>query len=196
MEAAALAVIGGEPRTAEQRWRSTGIRSGSASVLTGAASTKLTAGRAAATKLSAGEHDFAFCHVIENLAARFCREVTLLEARNFYTFQMMIEGIHSKILLRSKLSEERVRSIVADAVDIEREFVCDSLPVALIGMNSELMSQYIKFVADHLLRALGYENMYKVSNPFDWMELISLQGKTNFFEMLTMSSSWMRIFKM
>ncbi|XP_042472119.1 ribonucleoside-diphosphate reductase small chain C-like [Zingiber officinale] len=112
------------------------------------------------------------------------------------------EGLHCDFacllysLLRSKLSEERVRSIVADAVDIEREFVCDSLPVALIGMNSELMSQYIKFVADHLLRALGYENMYKVSNPFDWMELISLQGKTNFFEMLTMSSSWMRIFKM
>ncbi|KAG6508918.1 ribonucleoside-diphosphate reductase small chain-like [Zingiber officinale] len=98
------------------------------------------------------------------------------------------EGLHCEFacllysLLRSKLSEERVRSIVADAVDIEREFVCDSLPVALIGMNSELMSQYIKFVADHLLRALGYENMYMVSNPFDWMELISLQGKTNFFE--------------
>ncbi|KAG6520683.1 hypothetical protein ZIOFF_017743 [Zingiber officinale] len=77
------------------------------------------------------------------------------------------EGLHCDFacllysLLRSKLSEERVRSIVADAVDIEREFVCDSLPVALIGMNSELMSQYIKFVADHLLRALGYENMYK-----------------------------------
>lgn len=75
-----------------------------------------------------------------------------------------------------------MKSIVADAVEIEREFVCDALPCALVGMNGELMSQYIEFVADRLLYALGYEKLYNVQNPFDWMELISLQRKTNFFE--------------
>ncbi|KAG6471951.1 ribonucleoside-diphosphate reductase small chain-like [Zingiber officinale] len=98
------------------------------------------------------------------------------------------EGLHCDFacllygLLRSKLSEDRVRAIIADAVDIEREFVCSALPVALVGMNGDLMSQYIEFVADHLLVALGYSKMYGVANPFDWMEIISLQGKTNFFE--------------
>uniref|UniRef100_A0A2P2PIQ6 Uncharacterized protein n=1 Tax=Rhizophora mucronata TaxID=61149 RepID=A0A2P2PIQ6_RHIMU len=98
------------------------------------------------------------------------------------------EGLHCDFaclvysLLRKKLSEERVRGIVRDAVDIEREFVCDALPCALVGMNGNLMSQYIEFVADRLLGALGYGKMYHVANPFDWMELISLQWKTNFFE--------------
>ncbi|WOL12842.1 hypothetical protein Cni_G21610 [Canna indica] len=98
------------------------------------------------------------------------------------------EGLHCDFacllytLLRNKLSEDRVREIVADAVDIEREFVCGALPVALVGMNGDLMSQYIEFVADRLLVALGYAKIYGVANPFDWMELISLQGKTNFFE--------------
>ncbi|MBA0733279.1 hypothetical protein Gogos_017313 [Gossypium gossypioides] len=98
------------------------------------------------------------------------------------------EGLHCDFacllysLLQSKLSEERVKGIVRDAVDIEREFVCDALPCALVGMNGELMSQYIEFVADRLLGALGYGKMYNAANPFDWMELISLQGKTNFFE--------------
>ena len=98
------------------------------------------------------------------------------------------EGLHCDFacllysLLRNKLSEERVKAIVTDAVDIEREFVCDALPCALVGMNSALMGQYIEYVADHLLVALGYGKIYNVSNPFDWMELISLQGKTNFFE--------------
>ncbi|GAV64269.1 Ribonuc_red_sm domain-containing protein [Cephalotus follicularis] len=98
------------------------------------------------------------------------------------------EGLHCDFacliysLLRSKLSEERVRGIVKEAVEIEREFVCDALPVALVGMNCTLMAQYIEFVADRLLVALGYEKVYGVTNPFDWMELISLQGKTNFFE--------------
>ncbi|CBI21347.3 unnamed protein product, partial [Vitis vinifera] len=120
--------------------------------------------------------------VLENLAGRFMKEVQVAEARAFYGFQIAIENIHSEILLRNKLSEERVKAIVADSVDIEREFVCDALPCALVGMNSALMSQYIEFVADRLLGALGYGKMYNVSNPFDWMELISLQGKTNFFE--------------
>ncbi|KAG9158277.1 hypothetical protein Leryth_000404 [Lithospermum erythrorhizon] len=98
------------------------------------------------------------------------------------------EGLHCDFacllygLLNNKLPEGRVRGIIDDAVKIEREFVCDSLPCALVGMNGELMSQYIEFVADRLLGALGYGKMYNVSNPFDWMELISLQGKTNFFE--------------
>ncbi|XP_044509092.1 ribonucleoside-diphosphate reductase small chain [Mangifera indica] len=98
------------------------------------------------------------------------------------------EGLHCDFacllysLLRTKLSEQRVKAIVKEAVDIEREFVCDALPCALVGMNSELMSQYIEFVADRLLGALGYGKIYGVANPFDWMELISLQGKTNFFE--------------
>ncbi|XP_013616027.1 PREDICTED: ribonucleoside-diphosphate reductase small chain C [Brassica oleracea var. oleracea] len=98
------------------------------------------------------------------------------------------EGLHCDFacliytLLRTKLSEERVKSIVCDAVEIEREFVCDALPCALVGMNRDLMSQYIEFVADRLLGALGYGKVYGVANPFDWMELISLQGKTNFFE--------------
>lgn len=72
--------------------------------------------------------------------------------------------------------------IIVDAVDHEKEFILDALPVALIGMNSSLMSQYIEYCADRLLQALGYRGYYQVSNPFDWMELISLQGKTNFFE--------------
>ncbi|CAH9115741.1 unnamed protein product [Cuscuta europaea] len=98
------------------------------------------------------------------------------------------EGLHCDFacllygLLKRKLSEERVKAIVGDAVEIEREFVCDALPCALVGMNGDLMSQYIEFVADRLLGALGCSKLYNAQNPFDWMELISLQGKTNFFE--------------
>lgn len=95
------------------------------------------------------------------------------------------EGLHYDFacllysLLRTRLSEERVKGIVKEAVDIEGEFVCDALPCALVGMNGELMSRYIEFVADRLLGALGYGKVYGVANPFDWMELISLLGKTN-----------------
>ena len=81
-----------------------------------------------------------------------------------------------------KLPVETVQNIIADAVAIEKEFVTDALPVRLIGMNADLMCQYIEFVADHLLNALGYPKLYNATNPFDFMELISLQGKTNFFE--------------
>uniref|UniRef100_M4D705 EXS domain-containing protein n=1 Tax=Brassica campestris TaxID=3711 RepID=M4D705_BRACM len=84
--------------------------------------------------------------------------------------------------MRTKLTEEHVKSTVCDAVEIEREFVCDALPCALVWMTRELMSQYIEFVVDRLLGALGYGKVYGVANPFDWMELILLQGKTNFFE--------------
>ncbi|HEX8545407.1 MAG TPA: ribonucleoside-diphosphate reductase small subunit [Cytophagaceae bacterium] len=82
----------------------------------------------------------------------------------------------------NKLPEEKVIELIRDAVEIEKEFIIDALPVALIGMNSKLMSQYIEFVADRLLVALGCRKIYNATNPFDFMEMISLQGKTNFFE--------------
>ena len=84
--------------------------------------------------------------------------------------------------VQNKLSEDTIREIIIDAVEIEKEFVSDALPVALIGMNAELMCQYIEFVADRLLAALEQPKIFHVENPFPWMDLISLQGKTNFFE--------------
>jgi ribonucleoside-diphosphate reductase beta chain len=99
------------------------------------------------------------------------------------------EGLHCDFAcllytqyLKGKLSKERVYEIIRDAVSIEQEFVTDALPVNLIGMNAKMMSEYIEFVADRLLLALGYPKVYNASNPFDFMEMISLQGKTNFFE--------------
>jgi ribonucleoside-diphosphate reductase beta chain len=79
------------------------------------------------------------------------------------------------------MPEKTVIEIIKDAVSIEKEFVTDSLPVNLIGMNSELMCQYIEFVADRLLNELIGKKIYRSTNPFDFMEMISLQGKTNFF---------------
>ena len=98
------------------------------------------------------------------------------------------EALHCEfaILLYSKLVKKidkaRIHELIKEAVDIEIEFICDALPCRLIGMNSELMTQYIQFVADRLCVQLGYKKIYNVLNPFDWMELISLEGKTNFFE--------------
>jgi ribonucleoside-diphosphate reductase beta chain len=80
------------------------------------------------------------------------------------------------------LPKETVQKIIADAVRIEKEFVSDSLPVRLIGMNADMMCQYIEFVADRWLNELGYPKMFNTANPFDFMEMNSLQGKTNFFE--------------
>merc|ERR1719305_251514 len=85
-------------------------------------------------------------------------------------------------LMKHKLSDETVHHIIRGAVEVEQEFICDALPCSLIGMNSGQMIQYIQFVADRLLSSLGHPTLYDVGNPFDWMELISLQGKTNFFE--------------
>lgn len=82
----------------------------------------------------------------------------------------------------NKLPSERIRQIITEAVTIEKEFVCDALPVRLIGMNADMMSQYIEFVADRLLSELGVEKYYNASNPFDFMEYISMETKTNFFE--------------
>lgn len=98
------------------------------------------------------------------------------------------EGLHCDFAcllykqLQNKLSQEQVHSIIGNAVEIEKEFVSDALPVKLIGMNADLMCQYIEFVADRLLVSLGYAKLYNATNPFDFMEMISLQGKTNFFE--------------
>lgn len=98
------------------------------------------------------------------------------------------EALHCEfaILLYSKLSKKidkaRIYEIIKEAVEIETEFICEALPCKLIGMNAELMSQYIRFVADRLVVQLGYKKLYNVSNPFDFMELISLEGKVNFFE--------------
>lgn len=222
--------------------------------------------------------------VVENLAERFCREVTLPEARCFYGFQMAMESIHQETYcllidtyisdpkdrdvlfsahtsvpsverkakwaqrfigsqasfaerlvafaavegiffsgsfcaifwlkkrglmpgltfsnelisrdeglhcsfacqlyskLQRKLSQEEIHELIHEAVSVEKEFICDALPVSLIGMNASLMSQYIEFVADRLLQDLGYGPLYESKNPFDWMDMISLEGKTNFFE--------------
>jgi ribonucleoside-diphosphate reductase beta chain len=89
--------------------------------------------------------------------------------------------LYTKHLI-NQLSSETVYKIILDAVEIEKEFVTDALPVKLIGMNADLMGQYIEFVADRLLMELGMERKYNTSNPFDFMDMISLQGKTNFFE--------------
>ena len=85
-------------------------------------------------------------------------------------------------MLEKKLTNDEVYAIVRDAVEHEKEFICEALNVSLIGMNKELMSTYIEFCADRLVVALGCEKLYNAVNPFDWMELISLQGKTNLFE--------------
>ena len=98
------------------------------------------------------------------------------------------EGMHTDFacliykMLKHKLLEFQIHDIIKEAVLLEQEFVCESLPVSLIGMNKDLMSQYIEFVADRLTVALGYSKIYNVDCPFDWMEMISMQGKTNFFE--------------
>lgn len=98
------------------------------------------------------------------------------------------EGLHCDFAcllysqLKNPLPVEKVTAIITNAVEIEKEFVSDALPVRLIGMNADMMRQYIEFVADRLLVALGCPKTYNATNPFDFMELISLQGKTNFFE--------------
>ena len=88
--------------------------------------------------------------------------------------------LYSKLL--KKMDKSRIHELIKEAVEIETEFICEALPCRLIGMNSEMMTQYIKFVADRLCLQLGYKKIYNVSNPFDWMEMISLESKTSFFE--------------
>merc|ERR1711981_736982 len=85
-------------------------------------------------------------------------------------------------MLENRLPDEVVNTLIRGAVDVERKFICEALSCDLIGMNNDLMTKYIEFVADRLLSALGHPKIFNSVNPFDWMELISLQGKTNFFE--------------
>ena len=99
------------------------------------------------------------------------------------------EGVHCDFAVHlhnhhliNKVSKERIKEILVDALNIEREFITESLPASLIGMNATLMAQYLEFVTDRLLVELGCERVYNSSNPFDFMDMISLQGKTNFFE--------------
>ena len=98
------------------------------------------------------------------------------------------EALHTEfaILLYNKLvkklSKKKITEIIKEAVEIEKEFICEALPCRLISMNSNLMKQYIEFVADRLSMQLGCEKIYGVTNPFDFMEMISVEGKTNFFE--------------
>jgi ribonucleoside-diphosphate reductase beta chain len=89
--------------------------------------------------------------------------------------------LHNKYIT-NKVSEERIAEIIMEAVEIEKEFVTDSLPVSLIGMNAKLMQQYIEFVADYWLTELGCKKVYNTDNPFDFMDMLSLQNKGNFFE--------------
>jgi len=99
------------------------------------------------------------------------------------------EGVHCDFAVHlhnhhlvNKVTKERIREIIIDALNIEREFITESLPISLIGMNAKLMTQYLEFVTDRLLVELGCDKEYNSSNPFDFMDMISLQGKTNFFE--------------
>ena len=98
------------------------------------------------------------------------------------------EGLHTEFavlmysMLNEKPDEDTVKAIIKEAVSIEKEFITESLPCSLIGMNHKLMSEYIEYVADRLLMMLKIEPVYNTHNPFEWMELISVQGKTNFFE--------------
>uniref|UniRef100_A0A6C0J7E4 Uncharacterized protein n=1 Tax=viral metagenome TaxID=1070528 RepID=A0A6C0J7E4_9ZZZZ len=105
------------------------------------------------------------------------------------------EGLHTEFacllysMLEQKLPEEIIIKIIKESVEIEKEFIVDSIPCRLIGMNSDLMSQYIEFVADRLVIQLGYSKIYNSQNPFDFMEMISMEGKTNFFEKRVMDYS-------
>ena len=99
------------------------------------------------------------------------------------------EGMHADFAVHlhnnhivNRVSPDRIREIIIDALNIEREFITESLPASLIGMNSKLMTQYLEFVTDRLLLEFGCEKEYDATNPFDFMEMISLEGKTNFFE--------------
>lgn len=98
------------------------------------------------------------------------------------------EGLHTEFavlmysMLKEKPSKDIILKIIKEAVELEKEFITESLPCDLIGMNKNLMKQYIENISDRLLLMLGLEKIYHAENPFEWMELISVQGKTNFFE--------------
>ena len=85
-------------------------------------------------------------------------------------------------MIKNRLNQDIIHTMFKEAIEIEREFICDSLPCSLLGMNSNLMVNYIQYVADRLLQQLKYDKIWGVTNPFDFMESISMEGKTNFFE--------------
>ncbi|KAF7341468.1 Ribonucleotide-diphosphate reductase [Mycena venus] len=125
---------------------------------------------------------------ISDTDSSFVQRLVAFAAVEGIFFSGRNEGLHTEFAcvlyshLRHKLSKQMVVSMICEAVDIERDFVSDALPVRLIGMNVALMQQYIEFVADKLFAMLGQDKFYCVSNPFDFMDMISLAGKTNFFE--------------
>lgn len=144
---------------------------------------------------SFGQRLIAFA-IVEGIyfSASFCaifwlRERGLLPGLSFAN-QLISrdEGLHTEFAcllynhLNNRLSEESVKQMVEEAVQIEMKFITESIPCAMIGMNADLMKQYIKYVADRLLKSLGYTPIYKVQNSFDFMEFASMEGKTNFFE--------------
>lgn len=98
------------------------------------------------------------------------------------------EGMHTDFavalynMLNNRLSQEEIYDLIVEALEIEKEFILEALPCSLIGMNADLMTQYLEFVADRLIMQLGYERRFNTENPFEFMELISLRPKTNFFE--------------
>ena len=108
----------------------------------------------------------------------FSNELISIDEGLYFDFACLLYNDH----IVNKLPQRTIESIITDAVAIEKEFVTEALPVELIGMDAELMCQHIEFVADRLLASLGNPKVYNVESPFPWMDLISLQGKTNFFE--------------
>ena len=113
-------------------------------------------------------------------------DITVDRTHNFTANGVVVHNCEFAVLLYSmldgKIKESEIHSMFQEAVEIERKFICESLPCALLGMNADMMNQYIKFVADRLLVTLGYNKIFNVINPFDFMESISIEGKTNFFE--------------
>ena len=113
-------------------------------------------------------------------------DITVHNTHNFAANGVIVHNCDFAVLLYKyivqKLTESEIHEIVKDAVEIEQDFICDSLPCRLIGMNQDLMCQYIRYVADRLLLQFGYKRIYNTTNPFPFMDTISLEGKTNFFE--------------
>jgi len=126
--------------------------------------------------------------VNENLVERFSQDVQEIEARCFYGFQIAMENVHSEmdsVLIDINICDPHQRDYLFNAIETkpdEQQFLTVALPVNLIGMNCDLMSEYIEFVVDRLLVELGVVKVYNTKNPFTFMEMISLDGKTNFFE--------------
>ena len=110
------------------------------------------------------------------------KSIVYCDCRKIISYTNERDKLINFALKKIKLDKKVILDIITEAVEIEKEFIVEALPCKLIGMNSELMQQYIEFVADRLLSQLNYNKLYNTKNPFDFMEMISLRGKTNFFE--------------